>query len=74
MNKQENYNVTVKDKTGTLTMGKPKLTSVVLSGTISEERLLLLAASIEKASEHPLAEAIVSGASDKKVQPIDVNE
>ena len=64
----------VVDKTGTLTMGKPKLTDVVPSGTISEERLLLLAASIEKASEHPLAEAIVSGASDKEIKPVDVTD
>ncbi|MDN5927535.1 MAG: heavy metal translocating P-type ATPase [Hyphomicrobiales bacterium] len=49
------------DKTGTLTEGRPKLTDVVVEG-IGEEELLALAASLERASEHPLAEAIIEGA------------
>jgi Cu+-exporting ATPase len=49
------------DKTGTLTEGKPKLTDVAAEG-IGEEELLALAASLERASEHPLAEAIIEGA------------
>ncbi|TKA96472.1 heavy metal translocating P-type ATPase [Cereibacter changlensis] len=50
------------DKTGTLTMGKPKLTDTVVLGDIAEADVLSLAAALERGSEHPLAEAIVEGA------------
>ncbi len=50
------------DKTGTLTLGKPQLASVVAAAGIEENELLRLAASVERASEHPLAAAIISGA------------
>ncbi|HEY5522911.1 MAG TPA: copper-translocating P-type ATPase [Desulfuromonadaceae bacterium] len=52
----------VVDKTGTLTEGKPKLIEVVAAPGIDKNRVLLLAASLEKGSEHPLAAAIVQGA------------
>ena len=52
----------VVDKTGTLTEGKPKLVEVVAAPGIDKNRVLLLAASLEKGSEHPLAAAIVEGA------------
>jgi Cu+-exporting ATPase len=50
------------DKTGTLTLGKPQLAAVVASSGIDEKELLRLAASVERASEHPLAAAIISAA------------
>ena len=50
------------DKTGTLTMGKPKLTNIMVLGNVTEADLLSLAAALERGSEHPLAEAIVEGA------------
>jgi len=65
-------NTLVVDKTGTLTLGKPKLTGVVSAQDMDEEKLLLLAASLEKSSEHPLAAAIVAGAGERGVKPVDV--
>ncbi len=50
------------DKTGTLTLGKPKLVAVLPEQGVGEDELLRLAASLERGSEHPLAEAIVGGA------------
>jgi len=55
------------DKTGTLTEGKPKLISVVATGDVDESELLRLAASLERASEHPLAAAIVRGAEERGI-------
>ena len=62
------------DKTGTLTEGKPRLTDVLVGPTFPENRLLMLAASLEKASEHPLAEAIVAGARARDVPLVAVSD
>ena len=58
----------VVDKTGTLTEGRPKLVTVATANDWEEQQLLRLAASLERASEHPLAAAIVSGAEDRGVE------
>jgi P-type Cu+ transporter len=57
----------VVDKTGTLTLGKPKLTDVVVE-SLEEKRLLRLVASLERASEHPLAQAIAQGALERGIE------
>jgi Cu+-exporting ATPase len=57
----------VVDKTGTLTEGKPKLTTVEPAEGFDEKTVLQLAASLERGSEHPLAAAIVSGAEERGV-------
>jgi Cu+-exporting ATPase len=59
------------DKTGTLTMGKPELIAVLPEAGYDEAEILRLAASLERASEHPLAEAIVEGAAARKVDLAD---
>jgi Cu+-exporting ATPase len=63
----EKVTTLVVDKTGTLTEGKPKLQTVELSGAIDGDELLRLAASLERASEHPLAAAIVEGAKERSL-------
>jgi len=60
----------VVDKTGTLTEGKPRVTAVIPSEGRTEEGLLRLAAILEKGSEHPLADAIVAGAAERRI-PLD---
>jgi Cu+-exporting ATPase len=61
----EKVDTLVMDKTGTLTEGKPRLTSIVARPEQDEAALLRLAASLERGSEHPLAAAIVSGAQEQ---------
>ncbi len=61
-------NTLVVDKTGTLTEGKPKLVSVTPTERWEEKKLLRLAASLERASEHPLAAAIVNGAEERGIE------
>ena len=70
----EKVNTVVVDKTGTLTEGKPRLVSVEPLEGWSEEDLLRLAASLERGSEHPLAEAIVNGAREKGVKLVDARD
>lgn len=61
----EKVNTLVIDKTGTLTVGKPKLVSIVPFHTFSEEEILFFSASIEQGSEHPIADAIVKAAIER---------
>jgi len=56
------------DKTGTLTQGEPEVTDVITTPAFSQEEVLRLAASAERGSEHPLADAIVKAASEKKLK------
>lgn len=65
-------NTLIMDKTGTLTVGKPKLIDVHPLQGIDEKTLLYYAAGIERGSEHPLAEAIVKGAEERKVETVKV--
>jgi Cu+-exporting ATPase len=62
------------DKTGTLTAGKPKLVAVSAAEGQSESDLLRYAASVEQASEHPLAAAIVNGAKERGIATAPVQE
>ncbi|HET6477743.1 MAG TPA: heavy metal translocating P-type ATPase, partial [Dehalococcoidales bacterium] len=61
-------NTVLLDKTGTLTQGKPLVTDIIAAKSFSEEDVLRLTASAERQSEHPLAEAIVRAASDRKLK------
>ncbi len=70
----EKVNILVVDKTGTLTEGKPKLRKVIATGALQEDQVLQFAASLERASEHPLAEAIVSGADERGLSFLDVSD
>ena len=64
----ENIDTLVVDKTGTLTLGKPKLVAVEPADGFDEGEVLRLAAALERGSEHPLAAAIVDGARERVIQ------
>ncbi len=67
----EKTGVVVFDKTGTLTHGQPRLTDIIKAAPENDENeLLFLAASCEQSSEHPLAEALVAGAVERNLQPV----
>ena len=70
----EKVNTLVVDKTGTLTVGKPELTVVIAVNGFSESEVLQLGASLERASEHPLAAAIVAGAQKQGLSLLPVTE
>jgi Cu+-exporting ATPase len=69
----EKVDTLVVDKTGTLTEGRPRLTSLQVRPGFDETQLLRLAASLERSSEHPLAEAIVQDARERGVEPTEVD-
>ncbi len=62
LERMEKVDTLVVDKTGTLTLGKPEVTRIVAASGYEENEILRLAASVERASEHPLADAIVRAA------------
>ncbi len=68
LERMEKIDVLVVDKTGTLTEGRPKVTAIKLMSGTDEAGLLTLAASLERASEHPLAAAIVKTAEERGLQ------
>jgi P-type Cu+ transporter len=68
----EKVDTLVVDKTGTLTEGKPRVTTIIPAEGISEAELLRVAASLERGSEHPLAIAILLIAGERKIAPNDV--
>lgn len=67
LERMEKVDTIVVDKTGTLTEGRPTVTGVVPVASMGEDELLRLAASLERGSEHPLAQAIVQAALDRKL-------
>lgn len=67
LERMEKVDTLVVDKTGTLTEGKPSVTAIIATQGQSEEGLLRLAAGVERASEHPLALAIVTAAEKRKI-------
>jgi Cu+-exporting ATPase len=70
----EKIDTLVVDKTGTLTEGRPKLVAVVANEGFGGDDLLRLAASLEQGSEHPLAEAIMRGAQERKIALVKAKE
>jgi Cu+-exporting ATPase len=67
LERMEKVDTLVVDKTGTLTEGKPKVVAIVPAGGVRESDILRLAAGVERASEHPLADAIVAAARERKL-------
>jgi len=70
----EKVNTLVVDKTGTLTEGKPRVTSIVPATGLIEDDVLRLAASLERSSEHPLAAAIMLAAKDRSIAAMEPTE
>ena len=67
LERMEKIDTVVVDKTGTLTEGKPKVVAIVPASGFAEDAILRLAASVERASEHPLADAIMRAAEEKQL-------
>jgi len=74
LERMEKIDTLVIDKTGTLTEGKPKVVKIVAAASFSEEEVLRIAASVERASEHPLAAAIVQAATERGIQLATAND
>ena len=74
LERMEKVDTLIVDKTGTLTLGKPKVTAIRVADGFDEEKVLRLAASLERASEHPLAAAIVNAAKERALPLSDVGD
>jgi Cu+-exporting ATPase len=74
LERMEKVDTVVVDKTGTLTEGRPKVVAIVAAGGFQESEILRLAASVERASEHPLADAIVRSAKERNLDLSKVEE
>jgi len=74
LERMEKVDTLVVDKTGTLTEGKPKVVAIVAAAGFQESEILRLAASVERASEHPLADAIVRAAKERDLDLSKVEE
>ena len=74
LERMEKVDTLVVDKTGTLTEGKPKVVSIIPSDGFDEAEILKLAASVERSSEHPLADAIVRAAKERSLELTNVEE
>ena len=74
LERMEKVDTLVIDKTGTLTEGRPKVVAIVAAAGFDENEILQLAASVERSSEHPLADAIVRSANERKLDPGKVEE
>ncbi|WP_316163678.1 heavy metal translocating P-type ATPase [Bradyrhizobium sp. SZCCHNRI20481] len=72
LERMEKVDTLVVDKTGTLTEGRPKVTAIVTADGFDETEALRLAASVERASEHPLAAAVVRHATERNIKLADV--
>jgi Cu+-exporting ATPase len=76
LERMERVDTLVVDKTGTLTMGKPRVTQIIPFSGFADSEVLRLSASLEQSSEHPLATAIVASARERGLQfesPADFN-
>ena len=74
LERMERVDTLVIDKTGTLTEGKPKVTAIIAAAGFSEADVLHLAASVERASEHPLAAAIVRAVVERNIAAAEVRD
>src|ERR1700732_2038600 len=74
LERMEKIDTLVVDKTGTLTEGRPKVVAIAPANGFKGDEILRLAASVERASEHPLADAIVRAAKERKLDPANVEE
>jgi Cu+-exporting ATPase len=74
LERMERIDTLVVDKTGTLTEGKPKVVAVIPTTGFSETDVLRLAASVERASEHPLADAVVNAAKERAIATAEVRD